>query len=200
MSTVEEAVEAIRAGGVVGVPTDTVYGLAVDPFDEDALWALFDLKGRPQRKPIGLLVGSVGQASELAEIPEDARGLLAEHWPGALTIVVPVRVVVPDWVGDRSTRTIGLRMPAHASMLELLRQTGPLAVTSANRSGQAETRSDVEARAVFGDEVDAYLTGECPGGQASTVISFSAEGVKVLRRGPVDVDAFGSGPGTADAS
>ncbi len=179
------AAVALAGGGVIGVPTDTVYGLAVDPFNEDALWRLFDLKGRPERKPIGLLVGSVQQAGELALLPEDSSELLDRHWPGALTIVVPVKVVVPDWVGDRTTRTVGLRMPDHPVILELLAETGPLAVTSANRSGQPETHNDRQARAVFGDEVDAYLKGECPGGQASTVVSFTSDGLRVLRPGPI---------------
>lgn len=185
MTDVAQAVEIINSGGVVGVPTDTVYGLAVDPFNEDALWTLFDLKGRPERKPIGLLVGSVQQAEELARIPDDAHELLVRHWPGALTIVVPVKVIVPDWVGDRSTRTIGLRMPDHPVILSLLTETGPLAVTSANRSGEQETHNDVEARAVFGSLVDGYLAGECPGGRASTVVDLTGDGLKVLRQGPV---------------
>ncbi len=186
MIDVTAAVEVINSGGVVGVPTDTVYGLAVDPFNEDALWRLFDLKGRPERKPIGLLVGTIDQAEELARIPDDAHELLEQHWPGALTIVVPVKVIVPDWLGDRSTRTIGLRMPDHPVILELLRETGPLAVTSANRSGDGETHSDLEAQQVFGDDVDGYLAGMCPGGQASTVVDLTGDGMKVLRAGPVE--------------
>lgn len=187
MTDISTAVEIINSGGVVGVPTDTVYGLAVDPFNEDALWALFDLKGRPERKPIGLLVGSIEQAEDLARLPDDARALLQQHWPGALTIVVPVKVIVPDWVGDRSTRTIGLRMPDHPVILSLLAETGPLAVTSANRSGEAETHDDAEARAVFGDSVDGYLAGQCPGGQASTVVDLTGDGMKVLRPGPISL-------------
>ena len=187
MTDVAAAVELINGGGVVGVPTDTVYGLAVDPFNEDALWTLFDLKGRPERKPIGLLVGSVEQAEELARIPDDVHELLEQHWPGALTIVVPVKVIVPDWVGDGSTRTIGLRMPDHPAILELLQATGPLAVTSANRSGEAETHDDAAGRAVFGELVDGYLAGECPGGMASTVVDLTGDGLKVLRQGPVEV-------------
>lgn len=185
MTDQAEAVEIIAGGGVVGVPTDTVYGLAVDPFNEDALWTLFDLKGRPERKPIGLLIGTIEQADELARIPEDAHALLDEHWPGALTIVVPAKVIVPDWVGDRTTRTIGLRMPDHPVILSLLRETGPLAVTSANRSGAAETHNDVQARDLFGDLVDGYLAGECPGGMSSTVVDLTGNGLKVLRQGPV---------------
>lgn len=187
MTTMVDAVALIRGGGVVGVPTDTVYGLAVDPFDEDALWQLFDLKGRPQRKPIGLLVGTVAQAEELAHIPHDAGPLLEEHWPGALTIVVPAKVIVPDWVGDRTTRTLGLRMPDHPVILELLAETGPLAVTSANRTDEPETHDDAAARVVFGADVGGYLEGSCPGGQASTVVDLTGDGLKVLRQGPVEL-------------
>lgn len=182
---IERAVEAVRHGQVVGLPTDTVYGIGVDPLNLDAVARLFEMKGRPSDKPVGVLVASLEQAREIGFI-EGAAGQLAErHWPGALTLVVTPKVVMADWVGDQVLRTVGIRVPDHPTAVELLAATGPLAVTSANRSGGAETMSDVEARAVFGDEVSVYLPGEAPGGEASTVVDATGVELVVLREGPV---------------
>lgn len=177
------AAAAIALGEVVGVPTDTVYGLAVDPWNEEAIERLYDLKGRPEHKPIGLLVASVGQAEEIADLGAGRR--LVEHWPGALTLVVRPRVVIPDWIGDRVVGTVGIRVPDHDELRELLEETGPLAVTSANRSGEADLLDDSAARAIFGDRVRVYLPGRCEGGVASTVIDATRGEVRVLRAGPV---------------
>jgi tRNA threonylcarbamoyl adenosine modification protein (Sua5/YciO/YrdC/YwlC family) len=177
----------VRAGGVVGVPTDTVYGLAVDPLDDDAVLRLFDLKGRPDHKPVGVLVASIDQAETGGEIEGAARVLAEHHWPGALTLIVTPKVILADWVGDRQRKTVGLRVPNHPVTLALLTAAGPLAVTSANRSGGAETMTDVEAREVFGDEVDFYLEGVSPGGRASTVVDATGARLTVLRQGPVTI-------------
>ncbi|MGA7271270.1 MAG: L-threonylcarbamoyladenylate synthase [Acidimicrobiia bacterium] len=184
---VPEAVEHIRAGSVVGVPTDTVYGLAVDPWNEDAVDLLYELKGRPARKPIGLLAASIDQVDEIADLGA-GRDLARAHWPGALTLVVRPRVVIPDWVGDKALGTVGVRVPDHDSLRELLSITGPLAVTSANRSGQADLVDDRAARAVFGDRVGVYLPGTSPGGTASTVVDVSTGKIRVLRQGPIAVE------------
>jgi L-threonylcarbamoyladenylate synthase len=168
------------------LPTDTVYGLGVDPHNETAVTRLYELKGRPESRPIGILVGSVEQAAVVGDMSGAAADLAAEHWPGALTLVVATRVVLPDWVGDRHKRTVGLRMPDHPVALELLQATGPLSVTSANLTGEPDTTSDTEARAVFGDEVY-YVSGVSPGGQPSTVVDLTGVHPVVLREGPVDI-------------
>lgn len=183
----DEAVEAIRAGSVVGLPTDTVYGLGVDPMNQDAVTRLFELKGRPEHKPVGLLVAGLEQAKAVGEIMGPAADLAAEHWPGALTLIVRPKVIMADWVGDEQRRTIGIRVPAHPLALELLEMTGPLSVTSANRSGEAEVSSDAQAREVFGDEVPVYLAGTSPGGEASTVVDATDGELTVLRRGPIEL-------------
>ncbi len=182
-----EAVEAIRAGLVVGVPTDTVYGLGVDPLDESAVSRLFEIKGRPEHKPVGLLIGTMGQAETIGVIEDTAMALAAEHWPGALTLVVRPRVVLADWVGDSQRQTVGLRMPDHPVALQLLVEAGPLAVTSANRSGGPELLDEVSAQEEFGDEVAVYLEGTSPGGRASTVVDATGPSVVVLREGPVTI-------------
>lgn len=182
---INRAVAAVRAGEVVGLPTDTVYGVGVDPLNDGAVERLFQLKGRPEHKPVGLLVGTVNQAMEVGEIDEVAATLADRYWPGALTLVVTPKVVLAGWVGDQQLRTVGVRVPDHPVALELLAQTGPLAVTSANRSGGEETMSDDEARAIFGDEVAVYLEGTSPGGEASTVVDATGAELAVLREGPV---------------
>lgn len=181
------AVDAIRDGQVVGIPTDTVYGIGVDPFDPDAVSRLFELKGRPDHKPVGVLVANVEQAAEIGDLDGEARSLAELHWPGALTLIVRPRVVMADWVGDKQRRTIGIRVPDHPVARELLELTGPLAVTSANESGGPETMSDGEARALFGDRVAVYLEGTAPGGEASTVVDATGAQLSVLREGPVRI-------------
>jgi L-threonylcarbamoyladenylate synthase len=181
-----EAVEQLAAGHVVGVPTDTVYGLAVDPWNEEAVALLYELKGRPAGKPVGLLAASVEQVEEIADLGVGA-DLARSHWPGALTLVVRPRVVIPDWVGDKALGTVGVRVPDHDLLRGLLAATGPLAVTSANRSGEADLVDDTSARAVFGVQVAAYLPGKSPGGTASTVVDVSGRKLRVLRQGPIIV-------------
>ncbi|HEX5696415.1 MAG TPA: L-threonylcarbamoyladenylate synthase [Acidimicrobiia bacterium] len=185
--TIEAAVEAIRKGGVVGFPTDTVYGIGVDPLNPRAVARLFEMKGRPMGKPVGLLVASLEQAMEIGELGPGVEALALRHWPGALTVVVTPKVILSDWVGDTQERTVGLRVPDHPTALDLLAQTGPLAVTSANRSGGPEATTAAGARSVFGEQVAVYLPGEAPGGEASTVIDATGDDLVVLRQGPVSV-------------
>jgi tRNA threonylcarbamoyl adenosine modification protein (Sua5/YciO/YrdC/YwlC family) len=183
--SIEAAVAALKQGRVVGVPTDTLYGLAVDPFNQDALGRVFELKGRPGVKPLAILVASIDQAMSLAMFTDRALDLADEHWPGALTLVVPRLDTAPDWLGDHGRRTIGLRCPDHPVALELLAESGPLAVTSANLTGGTAALDDDEARALFGDDVAVYLEGEAPGGRASTIIDLTEPDPLVLRKGPV---------------
>lgn len=187
MTIIEVAVQALGEGDVVGMPTDTVYGLAADPQNPAAMDRLFELKGRPEAKPVGLLVASVGQALELVQLDRSAQALAARHWPGPLTLVARPLVVLPSWVGHRITRSVGVRVPDHPAALELLTAFGPLAVTSANRSGEREARSDDEAERIFGDEVAVWVPGDCPGGTASTVVDVTGPKPVVLRAGPVAI-------------
>lgn len=185
MSTIEEAVVALREGAVVGIPTDTVYGLAVSPYDRDAVGRLFAMKGRDDAKPIAVLVASAEQAREVASLSPVAMSLAAEHWPGALTIIAPTLGRMAEGVGQDGT--VGVRMPDHPMALELLAASGPLAVTSANRSGKPECLDDECAVRVFGDEVRVYLPGRGSRGLSSTVVDVTTTSVAVLRDGPVDV-------------
>ena len=185
--SLDRAIEAIRNRQVVGLPTDTVYGIGVDPLSEKAVARLFELKGRPEHKPIGLLVASLEQAEAIGEIEGMAAELAAQHWPGALTLVVTPKVILADRVGDAQRNTVGLRVPDHLITLELLEAVGPLAVTSANLSGGSESMTDEDARAVFGDLVPVYVEGRAPGGEASTVVDVTGFEAVVLRQGPVSI-------------
>lgn len=178
--------EVIAAGGVVGVPTDTVYGLAVDPRSEAAVGRLFELKGRPADRPIALLAADAETAATIVDVTPRALEMAERWWPGALTLVLEPLVPLPSWVGHPTTRTVGVRVPDHVGLRELLASTGPLAVTSANLSGEDPALDDAGARTIFGADVDLYVEGTCPGGSASTVVDFTSERPVVLRPGPID--------------
>ncbi len=169
-------------GKVVGVPTDTVYGLATHHSSQEEL---FRLKVRPEGKPIPVLVASIADAERIACFPPLARRLARDHWPGPLTLVLSLR---PEH-SDPETTTVGLRMPDHPLALELVKLSGPLSVTSANRSGDPPATSHLEAREMFGDQVEVYLPGVSPGGVASTVLEVLPDRPpKVLRAGPVSLE------------
>lgn len=181
-----KAIDVIRTGGVVGAPTDTVYGLAVDPRSEAAVNRLFDLKGRPSDRPIALLAADVATAATIVVITDRARQMAERWWPGALTMVLEPVDPLPTWVGHPVTRSVGMRVPDHDELRALLAATGPLAVTSANLSGQEPALDERQAEAIFGAVVDLYLPGRCPGGSASTVVDLTSEPPKVIRPGPID--------------
>ena len=182
---VAQAVAALRRGAVVGLPTDTVYGLAADPFSERAVAALFALKGRSAGNPIPLLAASAEQAARLGALEGAALAAVRAHWPGALTVVVRRAGGLPVWVGDAEHDTVGLRVPDHPAALALLAASGPLAVTSANRSGEAPATDEAAARAMFGNRVAAYLPGSGAQVPPSTVVDFTGPSPRALRSGPV---------------
>jgi tRNA threonylcarbamoyl adenosine modification protein (Sua5/YciO/YrdC/YwlC family) len=182
---VSAAARAIKRGELVGVPTDTVYGLAADPYDEAALDRLYALKGREVNKPIAILVASLDQGLLLGAMSDRALDLADKYWPGPVTLVVPRLDTAPQWLGDLSKRTIGLRCPDHPVALDLLDMTGPLAVTSANHSSDEPSQSAAEARAAFGDEVLTYLEGPSGGGAPSTLVDLTHPAETVLRSGPI---------------
>jgi len=171
------ALAALAAGQAVGVPTDTVYGIAArDP------GVVVAIKGRGTEKPIAVLVASLEQAEALAVFSEDDRILCRKHWPGPLTLVLPRQPGVD--LGDDATETIGVRMPNHPLALRLLEAAGPLAVSSANRSEEPAALDEVEAEAIFGAEVAVYLPGRSSLGRSSTVIDRRRH-ARLLRAGPL---------------
>jgi len=185
-ASLDLAVAALREGRIVGVPTDTVYGIAADPFCEAAVHALFSAKGRPAVKPIPILAADQEQIMSIGLLDDEAGAFADDHWPGALTLVVPRVDGLPEWVGDPERGSVGVRVPDHPAALALLAVSGPLAVTSANRSGDAPAGDDRSARASLGDSVAVYLEGSGGGGAASTVVDLTGPEPRILRPGPVE--------------
>jgi tRNA threonylcarbamoyl adenosine modification protein (Sua5/YciO/YrdC/YwlC family) len=173
---------------VVGTPTDTVYGVAADPGQVTAVNALFELKGRKETNPIGILGANADEFRTWVELPLYALEWTEQFWPGPLTLVALALRPLPQGVGDRRRRTVGVRVPNHPVTLELLDAAGVLAVTSANLAGAQETLNDVEAAAALGDLVPFYLPGTCPGAVASTVVDVSRPRPRILRSGPLELD------------
>ncbi len=179
------ALAAVNNGELIGIPTDTLYGIAADPFNPDALDRIFIAKGRPGIKPLAILVANLEQAQQLAAFGDRGLELAEEHWPGALTLVLPKLKSVPEWIGDPDRRTLGLRCPNHPVALEFLEVSGPLAVTSANVSSRPAVLSSEDARELFGNDIAVYLEGEATGGRASTIIDLTQPAEWILRDGPI---------------
>jgi len=197
-SGLDEAAEALAAGTVIAVPTDTVYGLAVVPGLQGAAERVFALKGRPELLALPVLIADPDELDDLAVPSPAARRLVVRYWPGPLTLVLARRPGVSFGLGGDAD-TIGLRCPRHGLVRELLRRTGPLAVTSANRHGDAPLHSADEVRRYFGDEVAAVLDGGRCDGVPSTVFSLAGGALQCLREGAIasaEVAAVAIGPGT----
>jgi L-threonylcarbamoyladenylate synthase len=186
---VEEAANAALAGAPIVFPTDTVYGIGTRPDEPAATARLFDAKARPRDLELPVLVPSVEAAGEIAAFDERAEVLAVAFWAGPLTIVLPRTDASRGWDLGGDTGTIGVRMPNHALTLALLARTGPLAVSSANRSGEPPPATCEELRGVFGDAVAVYLCADGPLGRvASSVIDLSGREPRMLRTGTVSED------------
>ena len=179
------AIEVFINGGLVGVPTETVYGLAGNGLDAAAVAQIYEVKGRPEVKPLSLLVPSLEVAETVcADIPEPALLLAEAFWPGPLTIVLSKNKTVPDIVtagGD----TIGVRCPDHPLTLEFLRRANlPAAAPSANISDMPSPKSADEVLSYFNGKIECIIDGgKCKLGVESTIISLISEPYKILRRG-----------------
>ena len=180
----DRAVEELQRGAAVVVPTDTVYGLAAFPENPDAVQWVFELKRRPDHKSLPVLAADVRALETVVDMDESARLLAERFWPGPLTLALPRAAGFDHDLGAGTNSTVAVRVPAHEVVLALLERTGPLAVTSANLSGEPAATTTDEARAAFGDAIPVYLEGGTCSGGASTVVSLD-EGVSVLRSGPV---------------
>ena len=181
----EAAEKALRAGQLVAIPTDTVYGLAADAFHTGAADRLFAAKRRPRDVDLPVLVAGIDQVDELAVgVPDGARALMDRFWPGALTLVLPRNPDVTADLGDDEA-TIGLRCPDHELARELCRRVGPLATTSANLHGQPTATTAAEVEALFGTTVPVVLDGGTCAGSPSTVLDCTGEEPKLLREGRI---------------
>jgi len=185
---VAAAVTAVLGGELVVLPTDTVYGLGADAFSPSAVRRLLAAKGRGREMPPPVLVGTVRAATALVEdLGADGQALIDEFWPGGLTIVCRAASTLSWDLGD-SKGTVAIRMPEDKVALELLVETGPMAVSSANLSGSPAATTAQQAREQLGESVAVYLDGgQCAGGVASTIVDLTGERPRLLRRGAISI-------------
>ncbi|TAJ49736.1 MAG: threonylcarbamoyl-AMP synthase [Herbiconiux sp.] len=184
---------AIGRGDLVVVPTDTVYGLAADAFSPRAVQRLLDAKGRTRQSPPPVLIPSTATLEALAtDIPDAARSLVEEFWPGGLTLILQATPSLAWDLGDTGG-TVALRMPADDLALELLADTGPLAVSSANLTGEPAAMTAANAVAMLGDSVSVYLDGgPRTGGLASTIVDATDHSglLRIVRQGAVSAESL----------
>ena len=190
-NAIEWAAERIAQGGVVALPTDTVYGVAASLSHPEALRRLYEIKGRPPDRPLPVLVASTDAVETLVtEFTADTALLLDEFWPGPLTVVLPARRGMPREVTSGGT-TVGLRMPNHPLAIEVIAKAGgAIACTSANRSGEPPAGSATQVAQTLGPQLDMILDGGiAPGGVPSTVVEIGRSGMRVIRDGAVPAAA-----------
>ena len=183
------AVSAAKGGRLVVLPTDTVYGIGADAFDGAAVAALLAAKGRGRDMPVPVLVGSWHTIQGLVySVPNSAKELIRAFWPGALSLVVRQAPSLQWDLGD-ANGTVMLRMPLHRVAIELLREVGPMAVSSANVSGSPPAVDADQARVQLGDLVDVYLdAGAVQQRAASTIVDLTGAAPRILRPGPVSTE------------
>ena len=184
---------AIGRGDLVVIPTDTVYGLAADAFNPAAVQKLIDAKGRTRQSPPPVLIPGIPTLDALAEsVPDEVRTLVAKFWPGGLTIILPAQSSL-SWDLGETRGTVALRMPSNKVALELLSETGPLAVSSANLTGQPAATTTKEAEGMLGESVAIYLDDGVGGTVPSTIVDatglLAPEGkLRIVREGAVPSD------------
>lgn len=206
--SLDAAVDAVQRGALIVLPTDTVYGLGANAFNADAVAALLAAKGRGRQSPPPVLIPDLRTVDGLGrDVPEPARALMEQLWPGALTVIVHAQLSLAWDLGD-TQGTVALRMPDHAAALALLGRTGPLAVSSANLTGEPAATDVLGAQEQLGEQVAVYLDGGvAPGGAASTIVDATdPAGLRVVRQGAISRerlveivggDAFAAEPGEA---
>lgn len=181
MIDVDSAIATLAAGGAVVIPTDTVYGVAASLEVPGAIDELFALKARERDKPIPVLGHDAASFAAVGVLDDRAGKLAARFWPGPLTLVVPRAEGFTVDLGD-ARDTVALRVPDHALAREILRRTGPLGVTSANRSGEPPAATAAAARAALGPDVPIVDAGVCAG-SPSTVVGLTTRSLRILRPG-----------------
>lgn len=198
---IEEAAALIRAGQLVAVPTETVYGLAADATDAEAVARIYDAKGRPSFNPLIVHVPDLAAAEMLAVFDDTARALAARHWPGPLTLVLPHRGTLPGIV-TAGLPTVAIRVPAHPAMQALLRAAGrPLAAPSANASGTISPTRASHVLKTLGGRVPLILdAGSTAVGLESTIVAVEPGGaLRLLRPGPIDLGLADADSGAIEA-
>ena len=184
---IAQALDVLRAGGLVAFPTDTVYGVGALAYDGEAVESIYHAKDRPADKAIPVLICDTRDLEKVSDnIPDAARILSARFWPGPLTVLIPKRADLPEAVS--ATSTVGVRVPDHEVVRALLRLAGPMAVTSANLSGQPSPTSAEEVLAQLDGRLELIIDGgKTPGGIPSTVVDCTGLEIKILREGPISL-------------
>jgi L-threonylcarbamoyladenylate synthase len=190
-SAIATAARTVASGQLVVLPTDTVYGIGCDAFDSTAVADLLAAKGRGRDMPLPVLVASWDTIEGLVSVvPEQMRDLIEAFWPGGLTLVVQHAPSLSWDLGD-ARGTVAVRMPLHPVALELLAITGPMAVSSANVTGQPPALNAADARTQFGELIEVYLDGgPALVGVASTIVDVTPEVPRLLRAGAISVEAL----------
>ena len=197
---IEEAVDVLRNGGLIGYPTETVYGLGADAYNEEAIERLFKIKGREKDKPISLLVGNVGMLEEVtSRVPPLAMSLIQGYWPGALTIIFEASKRCPPILTGNSGK-VGVRISPHRTaqkLLETLKR--PITSTSANLSGMPSLSDPLEVYGIFRGRIDLIIDGGKTKGEGeSTVIDVTVSPPRILREGIVRLKDGSSSPKSKD--
>ena len=190
--TIQQALDVLHRGGLVAFPTDTVYGVGALVFDGKAVESIYAAKDRPVEKAIPVLLADSEDMEKVGiDIPDVAYKLAQRFWPGPLTCIIPKRPHLPESVS--ATDTVGVRVPNHEVARALLRAAGPMAVTSANISGQASPSTAEEVFAQLGGRIDLIIDGgKTPGGVPSTLVDCTGSELKVLREGPISLEEIKS--------
>ncbi len=185
---ISETLKVIRSGGVVAVPTDTVYGIACSVNNSAAIQSLFKIKIRESIKAIPVLLADLNQIGQVAaSLNENAKKLAQAFWPGALTLIVIKNDLLPNNL--TSYPTVGVRIPDHEWLRSIIRNVGPLAVTSANISGGSSPSSAGQVLDQLNGRIELIIDGgECKGGISSTVVNCSGERIDILREGEITPD------------
>lgn len=191
-ASIQTAIELLQEGEIVAFPTDTVYGLGANAFYSPGIIKLFEAKGRDANKAIAVLIGDINQLELLTEeLNETAKILAKKFWPGALTLVVPKKTELPELL--TAGNSIGIRIPDHPVALELLKEFGPIAATSANLSGKTSPHDARDVLKQLNKRIPLILDGgRCSGGIPSTVVDCSNGEVRILRPGAIsqqEIDA-----------
>lgn len=185
---IQRALDALYKGGIVAFPTDTVYGVGTLAFNNSAIESIYNAKKRPIEKAIPILIGDLHDLEKVGvNIPDMALRFAARFWPGPLTCVVPKQPTLPAAIS--ATSTVAVRIPDHSDALALLRAAGPMAVTSANISGQPSPTTAQEVYAQLNGRIPLILDGgTTPGGVPSTLVDCTGERPVVLREGPITLE------------
>ena len=192
-AALETASQIILSGGIIAIPTDTVYGIAASAWNTAAISRIYQIKERDTNKSIAVLLGDASQALLIAEnFSPKATSLAAKFWPGGLTIIVSKKSNLPPNISNNDK--IGLRIPDHPFIRDLIRKTGPLATTSANLSGHPAAKTVEEFQPILGEQLDLIIDGGTVKGSgiASTVVDCTLDPIKILREGSIsseEIDA-----------